>query len=201
LISIFLGMCKTRRDIEVALQEEMKKDKKMRDTMKALHTQAGCQPPRSPISPSPLEVEIASVDDRVNAFLNPDLYNQYGSNIGSDTGASSSSAPPPPPPTGFDSMFQDDTVIPPPWAPPPSNDDWAAHVSHEFFHQLATSYGMENSLLSPWVSGAKSSTGTADGIALPSASAPVNKRTTGLVIPRGEGLIRRTREGGVNGSR
>jgi hypothetical protein len=87
-------MCKTQRDIEVAQQEERKKDKKMRDTMKALHTQAGCQPPRSPISPSPLEVETPSVDDRVNAFLNSDLYNQYGSNFGSGIGASSSSAPP-----------------------------------------------------------------------------------------------------------
>jgi hypothetical protein len=113
-------MCKTQRDIEVAQQEERKKDKKMRDTMKALHTQAGCQPPRSPISPSPLEVEIPSVDDRVNAFLNSDLYNQYGSNFGSDIGASSSSAPPPS--NGFDSMFEDDTAVPPPWVPPPRID-------------------------------------------------------------------------------
>jgi hypothetical protein len=100
--------------------------------MKALHNQAGCQPPRSPISPSPPEVEIPSVDDRVNAFLNSDLYNQYGSNFGSDIDASSSSAPPPPP-TGFDSMFEGDTTAPPPWVPPPSTDEWAAHVSHEFF--------------------------------------------------------------------
>jgi hypothetical protein len=135
-----------QRDIEVAQQEERKKNKKMRDTMKALHTQAGCQPPRSPISRSPPEVEIPSVDDRVNAFLNSDLYNQYGSNFGSDIGASSSSAPPPPPPTGFDSMFEDDTAVPPPWAPP-SNDEWAARVSNEFFYQPATSYGMENSTL------------------------------------------------------
>jgi hypothetical protein len=126
-----------------------KKNKKMRDTMKALHTQAGCQPPRSLISPSPLEVEIPSVDDRVNAFLNSDLYKQYGSNFGSDIGASSSSAPPPPPPsTGFDSMFEVDTVLQPPWAPPPSTDEWATRVSHEFFDQPATSYGMENSTIS-----------------------------------------------------
>jgi hypothetical protein len=141
-------MCKTQRDIEVAQQDERKKNKKMRDTMKALHNQAGCQPPRSPISPSPPEVEIPSVDDRVNAFLNSDLYNQYGSNFGSDIGASSSSAPPPPPPTGFDSMFEGDTTAPPPWFPPPSTDEWAARVSHEFFDQPATSYGMDNSLLS-----------------------------------------------------
>jgi hypothetical protein len=115
----------------------------MRDTMKALHTQAGCQPPRSPISPSPPEVEIAFVDDRVNAFLNSDLYNQYGSNFGSDIGSA-----PPPPPTGFDSMFEDGTAVPPPWVPPPSTDAWAACVSHEFFDQPATSYGMENSTIS-----------------------------------------------------
>jgi hypothetical protein len=57
LISIFLGMCKTQRDIEVAQQDERKKNKKMRDTMKTLHNQAGCQLPRSPISPSPPEVK------------------------------------------------------------------------------------------------------------------------------------------------
>jgi hypothetical protein len=87
------------------------------------------------------------VDDRVNAFLNSDLYNQYGSNFGSDIGASSSLAPPPPPPTGFGSMFEGDTDVPPPWVPPPSTDEWAARVSHEFFGQPATSYGMEKSLL------------------------------------------------------
>jgi hypothetical protein len=63
------------------------------------------------------------VDDRVNAFLNSDVYNQYGSNFGSDIGASSSLDPSPPPPIGFDSMFEDDTAVPPPWAPPPSNDE------------------------------------------------------------------------------
>jgi hypothetical protein len=139
-------MCKNQIDIEVSQQEERKKNKKIRDTMNALHTQADCQPPRSPISPSPPEVEIPSVDDRVNNFLNSDLYYQYGSNFGSDIGASSSSAPPPPPPsTGFDSMFQGDTTVPPPWVPPPSTDAWAARVSHEFFDQPATSYGMKKS--------------------------------------------------------
>jgi hypothetical protein len=121
----------------------------MRDTMKALHIHAGIQPPRSPISPSPPEVEIPSVDDRVQNFLNLDLYYQYGSNFGSDIGVSSSSTPPPPPPsTGFNSIFEGDTAVPPPWVPPPLTDEWAARVSHEFFDQLATSYDMENSLIS-----------------------------------------------------
>jgi hypothetical protein len=142
-------MCKTQRDIEVAHQVERKKDKKMTDTMKALHTQAGIQPPRSPISPSSLEVEIPSVDDRAQSFLHSDIYYQYGSNFGSDIGASSSSVPPPPPlpPTDFDSMFEGDTTVPPPWVAPPSTDEWAARVSHEFFDQPATSYGMEKSLI------------------------------------------------------
>jgi hypothetical protein len=122
----------------------------MRDTMKALHTHVGLQPPRSPISPSPPEVEILSLDERVQSFFESDLYCQYGSNFGSDIGASSSSAPPPPPPppTGFDSMFDGDTVVPPPWVTPPSNEEWAARVSHEFFDHPATSYGIEKSLIS-----------------------------------------------------
>jgi hypothetical protein len=116
-------MCKTQRDIEVAQQEDRKKYKKMRDTMKALHTQASSQPPRSPISPYPPEVEIPFVDDRAQSFLNSDLYYLHGSNFGSDIGASSSSAPPPPPPppTDFDSMFDGDTAVPPTWVAPPSN--------------------------------------------------------------------------------
>jgi hypothetical protein len=68
-------VCAKQRDIEVPQQDERKKNKKMRDSMKALHNQAGCQPPRSPISASPPEVAIPSVDDRVNAFLNSDLDN------------------------------------------------------------------------------------------------------------------------------
>jgi hypothetical protein len=90
------------------------------------------------------------VDDRVQSFLNSDLYYQYGNNFGSNIGASSSSVPPPPPspPTGFDSMFEGDTTIPPPWIALPSTDEWAARVSHEFFDQPATSYGMKKSLIS-----------------------------------------------------
>jgi hypothetical protein len=120
-------MCKSQRDIEVVEQEKRKKDKKMRDTMKALHTHAGIQPPRSPISPSPPEVEIPSVDDRV--FLNLDLYYHYGSNFGSDIDASSSSAPPPPPRTSFDSMSDGDTVVPPPWVAPPPDEEWVARAN------------------------------------------------------------------------
>jgi hypothetical protein len=84
----------------------------------------------------------------VQSFLNLDLYYQYGSNFGSDIGASSSSAPRPPPPTGFDSMFDGDTAGPPPWVAPPSNEEWVARVSHESFDQPATSYGMDQSLIS-----------------------------------------------------
>jgi hypothetical protein len=37
-------------------------------------------------------------------------------------------------------MFEGDTTAPPPWVPPPLTDEWAAHVSHEFFDQPATFY-------------------------------------------------------------
>jgi hypothetical protein len=84
-------MCKSQRDIEVAEQERRKKDKKMRDTMKSLHTHASIQPHWYPISPPPPDVEISSVDERVQSFLDSDLHYQYGSNFGSDIGASSSS--------------------------------------------------------------------------------------------------------------
>jgi hypothetical protein len=49
----------------------------------------------------------------------------------------------------------------------------------------ATSIGSGAPPAAPWVSSARPSTGTASGMALPPASAPVNKRTTGLVIPGG----------------
>jgi hypothetical protein len=45
----------------------------------------------------------------------------------------------------------------------------------------ATSVGSGAPPAVPWVSGAWLSTGTASGIVLPSASTPVNKKTTGLV--------------------
>jgi hypothetical protein len=143
-------MCKSQGDIEVAEQQKRKKDKKMRDTMKALHTHASIQPPRSPILPSPPEVEIPSMDDRVQSFLDSDFYNLYGSNFASDIGASSSSAPPPPPPTGFDTMFEGDTVTLEPWVAPPLDESGGggARISHELFDRPPPSYGTEKSLLS-----------------------------------------------------
>jgi hypothetical protein len=44
--------------------------KKERDTMKHLHNHFGFQPPRSPISPTPPEVEIPSFDQRVRTMIN-----------------------------------------------------------------------------------------------------------------------------------
>jgi hypothetical protein len=46
----------------------------------------------------------------------------------------------------------------------------------------ATSIGSGASVAAPWVSGAWLSTGTASGIVLPSASAPVNKNTMGVTL-------------------
>jgi hypothetical protein len=56
----------------------------------------------------------------------------------------------------------------------------------------ATSIGSGAPPAAPWVSDARPSTGTASGIALPSASAPVNKKTTGLVTLGGYDYSSRT---------
>jgi hypothetical protein len=83
------------------------------------------------------------VEDRVQSFLNSNLYYRYGSNFGSDIGASSSSAPPPPP-TGFDFMIDGDTAVPPPWVAPPLDEEWAARASNEIFDRPAPSYVWKN---------------------------------------------------------
>jgi hypothetical protein len=72
--------------------------KKERDTMKHLHNHFGFQPPRSPISPTPPEVEIPSFDQRVRTMINSNLINEYGSMFFESGEGSSSSAVPPPPP-------------------------------------------------------------------------------------------------------
>ena len=96
--------------------------------MKLVHNNLGIQPPRSPISPSPPEVDIPSVDDRVEGFINSDFYNQYGSMF----------HPPPPPQSnvGFDAMFVGESSAPPEdeWDAPPPSDDWAARLSLDIFN-------------------------------------------------------------------
>jgi hypothetical protein len=91
-------MCKSQYDIEVEQQRTRIEKKKERDTMKHLHNHFGFQLPRSPISPTPPEVEIPTFDQRVRTMINSNLINEYGSMFfESGEGSSSSAAPPPPP--------------------------------------------------------------------------------------------------------
>ena len=61
--------------------------KKERDSVKLIHNAMNLQPPRSPISSSPPEVEIPSVEERV----------RYGNIFYSDVGGSSHPPHPSPP--------------------------------------------------------------------------------------------------------
>jgi hypothetical protein len=65
--------------------------------MKWLHNHFGFQPPRSPISPTPLEVEIPLFDERMRTMINSNMINEYGSMFAESGEGSSSAAPPPPP--------------------------------------------------------------------------------------------------------
>jgi len=65
LIKMLVGMCKSQRDIEVEQKRQCRPGKKERDSIKMMHNAMNPQPPRSPISPSPLEVDIPSVPDRI----------------------------------------------------------------------------------------------------------------------------------------
>ena len=65
LINLFVAMCKSQRDVEVEQQRQWRASKKERDSIKMMHNAMNLQPPRSPISPSPPEVEIPSVDARL----------------------------------------------------------------------------------------------------------------------------------------
>ncbi|XP_012702258.1 uncharacterized protein LOC105914561 [Setaria italica] len=62
--------------------------------------------PRSPISPSPLEVEIPSVEEIIGEFMSSGYFDQYGSMFYPDMGGSSSTPPPFQPYTagGFDAF-------------------------------------------------------------------------------------------------
>jgi len=52
------------------------------------------QPPRSPISPSPPEVEIPSVDARMQGYMNAVYFEEYGHYFYPDVGATSSTPAP-----------------------------------------------------------------------------------------------------------
>ena len=89
-------MCKSQRDIEVEQQRQWRASKKEQDLIKLMHNSMNIQPPRSPISPSPPEVEIPSVEDRVGRYFSFWYFEQYGNLFYLDVGASSSFVPPPP---------------------------------------------------------------------------------------------------------
>ena len=54
------------------------------------------QPPRSPISPSPPDIEIPLVKDRVHGYMGSGYFEQSGNIFYLDVGGSSSAPPPPP---------------------------------------------------------------------------------------------------------
>jgi hypothetical protein len=58
-------MCKSQRDIELEQQRQWRASKKERDSIKRMHSVMNIQPSCSPISASPPETEIPSVEDRV----------------------------------------------------------------------------------------------------------------------------------------
>ena len=68
LINLFIGMCKSQRDIEVEQQRQWRASKKERDSVKMMHNAMNLQPPRSPISPTPLEPVIPSVEERMQGY-------------------------------------------------------------------------------------------------------------------------------------
>ncbi|RLN08620.1 hypothetical protein C2845_PM11G02970 [Panicum miliaceum] len=57
-----VGMCKSQRDIEVEQKRQWRASKKERDSTKMMHNSMNLQPPHSPISPTPPEVEVPSVE-------------------------------------------------------------------------------------------------------------------------------------------
>ncbi|KAG2612469.1 hypothetical protein PVAP13_4KG292105 [Panicum virgatum] len=90
LINLFIGMCKSQKDIEVEQQRQWRASKTERDLIKLMHNSMNIQPPRSPISPSPPEVEIPSVENRLQGYMGSGYFEQYGNLFYPDIGASSS---------------------------------------------------------------------------------------------------------------
>ena len=59
-----------------------------------MHNAMNLQPPRPPISPSPHEVEIPSVEARVQRYMDAGYFEQYGHKFYPDVGATSSTPAP-----------------------------------------------------------------------------------------------------------
>ena len=96
----------------VEQQRARRAQKKMQDLIKLMHTSQGLQPPRSPISPEPVEEEIPSLDIMVAQLNSKGYFQQYAHHYGYEV------PPPPPPPIGpstsgenvvsqaYDSLFE-----------------------------------------------------------------------------------------------
>jgi len=81
-----------------------------------MHNAMNLQPPRSPISPTPLEPVIPSVEERMQGYGDSGYFEQYGHIFYPDAGGSSYDPPPPPP----DSYGQEaSSAAAPFYAPPP----------------------------------------------------------------------------------
>ena len=82
--------------------------------MKRMHNAMNIQPPRSPISPLPPQIEIPSMEERVQGYVGSGYFEQYGNIFYSDVD-DSSDAPPPPPFYGAGAS----AAAAPSYAPPP----------------------------------------------------------------------------------
>jgi len=110
IFNLFVGMCKSQRDIQVEQRAQRIRDKKQMDELKLIHNALHIDPPRSPISSSSSEPEIASMDDLMREMAAAPYYNQYGSTFFSNVDEPYPAAPPPPP--------QQQPYVPPSSQPP-----------------------------------------------------------------------------------
>ena len=85
----------------VEQQRARKANKKMQDSIKMMHNAQGIEPPRSPISPEPVEQEIPSVEDMVAQLNSEGYFQQYAHLYGYEV------PPPPPPPMDLSTSGSD----------------------------------------------------------------------------------------------
>jgi len=95
LFNLFIGMCKSQRDIEVEQQRQWWASKKERDSVKMMHNAMNLQLPRSPIFPTPPEPVIPSVEERMQGYADSRYFVQYGC-IFYPADSGPSHVPPPP---------------------------------------------------------------------------------------------------------
>ena len=81
-----------------------------------MHNAMNLQPPRSPISPTPPELVIPSMEEMVQGYADSGYFEQFGHIFYPDVGGSSY-APPPPPPDSYGPGAS--SAAAPFYAPPP----------------------------------------------------------------------------------